>query len=179
MVSARDEADALLTPPGSLGRLDNTLDRVTAAVLKGVTSTKLVCVAADHPVAQLGVTAFSQSVTGEVARAAIAGQSLGTATAKAMGFECEVVDAGVLGGPLAGATVVDGVGQPGNLASAPAMPIADAHRLIACGREIGAESGPGKLICLGEIGMGNTTVATALACELLGATLPWWSGNVK
>ncbi len=168
VVSARDEADALLTPPGSLGRLDDTLDRVTAVVPTGVESAELVCVATDHPVAKLGVTAFSQSVTGEVTRAAIAGQSLGAATASAMGFGCEVVDAGVLGGPLDGAKVVQGVEQPGDLVSGPAMSIADAHRLIACGREIGAESGSGKLICLGEIGMGNTTVAAALACALLG-----------
>lgn len=46
---------------------------------------------------------------------------------------------------------------------------ADVVRLVAAGRRLGSETGEVGLIALGEVGIGNTTVAAALACGLLGA----------
>ena len=51
VVAAHDDADQLLTPPGSLGLLDQTLDRVEAAGGTEITGGTLVLVGADHPVA--------------------------------------------------------------------------------------------------------------------------------
>ena len=47
------------------------------------------------------------------------------------------------------------------------MTLADAAALVAAGREIGTEAAASGLVCLGEVGVGNTTVAAALACALL------------
>ncbi|MEX5720374.1 5,6-dimethylbenzimidazole synthase, partial [Geodermatophilus maliterrae] len=77
VVGARDEADRLLTPPGSLGLLDRAVDRVVALGRGEVTGGTLVLAAADHPVAALGVSAYEVRVTRDVARAALAGVSVG------------------------------------------------------------------------------------------------------
>ncbi|WP_228001323.1 5,6-dimethylbenzimidazole synthase [Nocardia australiensis] len=155
VVGARDEADALLTPLGSLGLLDRYVDRVQAARagLDPVGDGCLLLVAGRHPVARLGVSAFDASVTEDVLDAATAGQSVGAVAAHAAGLSFEVVDAG---------------GSSGDLLHRDALTVADAMALLARGRSlgerIGAEHG---LLALGEVGVGNTTVAAALAACLL------------
>jgi len=60
VVGARDGADSILSPPGSLGRLDQVVDRVIACCGSEVDSGTLVLVGGDHPVADLGVTAYAR-----------------------------------------------------------------------------------------------------------------------
>jgi nicotinate-nucleotide--dimethylbenzimidazole phosphoribosyltransferase len=169
VVAARDEADRLLTPPGSLGVLDRAVDRVVALGGGGVTGGSLVLVAADHPVAAHGVSAYDARVSRDLVRAAVAGTSMGATAARLAGLEPLVVDAGVVGQPVPGATVVRPADPRGDLVDRPAMTPADARRLLDAGRAVGRERAPAGLVALGEIGVGNTTVAAALACGLLGA----------
>jgi nicotinate-nucleotide--dimethylbenzimidazole phosphoribosyltransferase len=166
VVAATDEADRLLTPPESLGVLDRAVNRVLAAGAQPAAGT-LVLAAADHPVAELGVSAFPAGTTAEVLRAAAQGQSLGAATALTAGLEVVVVDAGVTGGPFRGAVVAHPRDPRGNLRDADALSPADVERLLAAGQRLG-ENLTG-LVVLGEIGIGNTTVAAALACALTGS----------
>ncbi|MGY5890286.1 5,6-dimethylbenzimidazole synthase [Geodermatophilus arenarius] len=166
VVGARDEADRLLTPPGSLGVLDRAVDRVVALGRGDVAGGTLVLAAADHPVAALGVSAYGGHVTRDVVRAALAGTSVGATAAAAAGLGTVVVDAGVDGDPLPAARAARPAGPRGDLAAAPALTAADVERLLAAGRELGARDG---LLALGEVGVGNTTVAAALAAGLLGA----------
>lgn len=49
---------------------------------------------ADHPVGRLGVTAYPAGTTREVMLAAVAGEALGVASARAAGLDVIVVDAG-------------------------------------------------------------------------------------
>jgi nicotinate-nucleotide--dimethylbenzimidazole phosphoribosyltransferase len=49
------------------------------------------------------------------------------------------------------------------------MSTGDTERLVEAGRRLGLQEGAAGLVALGEIGVGNTTVAAALACGLLGA----------
>ncbi|MBM7806549.1 nicotinate-nucleotide--dimethylbenzimidazole phosphoribosyltransferase [Geodermatophilus bullaregiensis] len=167
VVGARDEADRLLTPPGSLGVLDRAVDRVVALGRGEVTGGTLVLAAADHPVAALGVSAYEVRVTRDVARAALAGVSVGATAAAAAGLATVVVDAGVAGDPLPGAVDARPAGPRGDLAASPALTGDDVTRLLAAGRALGAAH-PG-LVALGEVGVGNTTVAAALAAGLLAA----------
>ena len=165
LVGATDEADRLLTPPESLGVLDRVLNRILAAGPAPVGGT-LVLAAADHPVAELGVSAFPVSNTAEVFRAAVAGQSLGAAGALTAGLGVVAFDAGVLGGPFVDVPSERPRDPRGNLRDADAMSIADAERLLVAGRRIGS-AGEG-LVVLGEVGIGNTTIASALASALTG-----------
>jgi nicotinate-nucleotide--dimethylbenzimidazole phosphoribosyltransferase len=169
VVGARDAADRLLTPPGSLGVLDRALDRVAALDHPASGSGVLVLAAADHPVAASGVSAYDPGVTADVVRAAVAGSSLGATAARAAGLDHVVVDAGVSGGSVTGAIPLLPRDPRGDLATAPAMSRADAERLVEAGRELGRDAGARGIVALGEVGVGNTTVAAALGCALLDA----------
>ena len=167
VVAAHDDADQLLTPPGSLGLLDQTLDRVEAAGGTEITGGTLVLVGADHPVAHLDVTAFEASVTHDVMAASVAGTGLGVSTATAAGLSHLVVDAGVAQ-PVQGARSVRIRGERGDLRHTDAMTPAQVEALLRDGQALGAEASHDGLVCLGEVGVGNTTIATALACAMTG-----------
>ena len=171
VVRARDDADLLLTPPGSLGVLDRALDRVVALGRGDVDAGALLLAAADHPVAALGVSAYDTTVTRDVAVAAVAGAALGVTAASAAGLDVAVVDAGVDGDPVPGALHSRPDGPRGDLVSAPALSPGDVGALLAVGRRLGRQLGEKGLLALGEVGVGNTTVASALASALLRADL--------
>lgn len=169
VVAARDEADRLLSTPRSLGVLDAAVDRLeTHGVDAG--GGLLVIAAADHPVAALGVSAYPVTVTREVLLAAVAGEALGAVAAAGAGMEVCVVDAGVAGGPVPGALDLRATGQRGDLVHADAMDPATANWLVEAGRDLGERIGRRRVVALGEVGVGNTTVAAALAAALLAST---------
>jgi nicotinate-nucleotide--dimethylbenzimidazole phosphoribosyltransferase len=153
VVQARDEADELLTPLGSLGALDRVVDRIVALGRSSVRGGSLVLVGGRHPVADLGVSAFPASVTDDVLDAARAGQALGAVAAITAGLAVEVVDAGW---------------GTGNLQDTDALGGDVVDELVREGTEIGRKVGDRGLVALGEVGIGNTTVAAALAAVLLG-----------
>lgn len=167
LVRATDAADELLSPPESLGVLDRALNRVLAVGAQDVTGGTLVLAGADHPVTGLGVSAFPAATTHDVLAATVAGTSLGAATAKGAGLAVVGVDAGVARA-VSGSYDARPAGERGDLASSDAMTLADVEALVAAGREIGTEVAASGLVCLGEVGVGNTTVAAALVCALLG-----------
>jgi nicotinate-nucleotide--dimethylbenzimidazole phosphoribosyltransferase len=152
VVAARDEADQLLTPPGSLGVLDRAVDRAVALGRSGLSDGVLVLAGASHAVAALGVSAFASSVTDDVLAAAQKGEALGTVAAAAAGLRSVVIDCGA---------------STGDLLHADALTASEVGALIARGREVGAREGAAGLVALGEVGIGNTTVAAALAAALL------------
>lgn len=168
VVAARDLADTLLTPPGSLGKLDQALDRVVAAAGTGIAGATLVMVGADHPVTSHGISAYEPGVTHEVMLAALAGQAVGAVAALSAGMAVTVVDAGVGGGSVEGAIQARPQDPQGDLVQERAISPEDVARLVAHGRRIGADAARHGIVCLGEVGVGNTTVASALACALTG-----------
>ncbi|MBW3640376.1 MAG: 5,6-dimethylbenzimidazole synthase [Actinobacteria bacterium] len=155
VVGARDDADTLLTALGSLGVLDRALDRATALGLAGLDTGTLVLAAGRHRVTDLAVSAFAAGVTDDVLDAARAGQALGVVAARAAGLDVQVVDAG---------------SSTGNLRDEDALAANAVEVLLARGQEIGAQAARRGLVALGEVGVGNTTVAAALAASLLGCT---------
>jgi len=167
VVDARDQADRLLTPPGSLGVLDRAVDRAVALGRAELTGGVLLLAAADHPVADRGVSAYPVSTTRDVVTAAVAGSALGATAARSAGLDVVVVDAGVQGTPVPGAVALRPAGPRGDLVDAPALLPADVATLLAGGRRLGAEHGRSGLVALGEVGVANTTVAAALAGALL------------
>jgi nicotinate-nucleotide--dimethylbenzimidazole phosphoribosyltransferase len=152
VVGARDEADTLLAVPGSLGVLDRALDRLVALGHGGLTGGTLVLAVGRHPVAELGVSAYAPQVTDDLLDAARAGRALGTVAARTAGLSVRVVDAGT---------------STGNLRDTDPQAPDAVRALLRRGRELGAELAPHGLVALGEIGIGNTTVAAALTASLL------------
>lgn len=155
VVSARDSGDRLLTAPGSLGVLDTMVNRVLALGHAGLTGGTLALVFAQHPVTALGISAYPASVTTDVLAATLAGESLGAVTAAATGLAIRSV--------WASARSVQG-----DLVRTDALTPADTARLLAEGSELGRSLAAEGLVCLGEVAVGNTTVAAALAGVLLG-----------
>jgi nicotinate-nucleotide--dimethylbenzimidazole phosphoribosyltransferase len=168
VVRARDEADQLLTPLGSLGLLDRLLDKICALRRPELEAGTLVLIGADHPVLRHGVSAYPASVTSEVMEAAISGDAAGAVAARSAGLRLQVVDAGVGPHPVTGAVDLRPSGARGDLVGTNAMSAADVRVLLDRGQEIGRAAGQRGVVALGEVGVGNTTVAAALAAALLG-----------
>lgn len=156
VVHARDESDTLLTPPGSLGVLDRAIDRVVALGHADLVHGTLIMVAGDHPVADLGVSAFQRHVTADVVAAAQAGEAVGVVAARAAGLSVVIVDAGASGG---------------DLLHSDALSLDDVDRLLAGGVSTGVAAARKGLVVTGEVGIGNTTVASALCAALLGLSV--------
>jgi nicotinate-nucleotide--dimethylbenzimidazole phosphoribosyltransferase len=159
VVRGRDSGDDLLAVPDALGVLDATVNRVLALAAPAPAAGTLVIAAADHPVTRHGVSAYPPRVTADVYEATVKGVSLGATTARQAGLACEAVYARA-GGPQ------------GDLVSSDALTEADVDALLAQGialgeRLAGSATAGRRLISLGEVGIGNTTVAAALACALL------------
>jgi nicotinate-nucleotide--dimethylbenzimidazole phosphoribosyltransferase len=155
VVAGRDSGDDLLAVPGSLGVLDAVVNRVLALRGQPPAGGTLLIAAADHPVTRYGVSAYPSHVTTDVYEATLKGVSLGATTARQCGLATEAVYARP-------------AGPQGDLAESDALRHQDVieirHQGVAIGTRLAAEAG---LVCLGEVGIGNTTVATALACALL------------
>ena len=171
----------LTMPPGSLGRLLD-LGRQLAAIQRTdrpVGHPALVAVfAADHGIAEAGVSAYPQSVTGQMVANYLAGGAAVNVLARRAGAEVRVVDLGVrhLPGGVAGHPAL--ISRPiragtSNFLEGPAMTRDEAFRALAVGLEL-ADRWAGdegfRVIAPGEMGIGNTTTASALAAALAGAT---------
>ena len=155
VVAGRDTGDDLLTVPDSLGVLDATVNRVLALSPVPPARGTLVVAAADHPVTRHGVSAYQPSVTADVFDATTRGVSLGATVARQAGLDVEARYARL-------------AGPGGDLVDADAMTVEDACSLVDHGRVLGRRLAGRGLVCLGEVGIGNTTVAVALSCALLG-----------
>jgi nicotinate-nucleotide--dimethylbenzimidazole phosphoribosyltransferase len=172
--AARAELDRKTKPRGSLGRLE-ALAASLAAIARSTAPEPLraaiVVASADHGVAAEGVSAYPQEVTRQMLANFASGGAAISVLAREVGAELHVVDAGVVE-PYAHAAVRSLRLGPGtaNAALGPAMSCADASEALAHGAALARElvvSGA-NVIALGDMGIGNTTSASALACALLG-----------
>jgi nicotinate-nucleotide--dimethylbenzimidazole phosphoribosyltransferase len=178
--SARAEALArqgtLTKPPGSLGRLEEL--SVWVAACQGVCPpqqferARVVVFAGDHGVTASGVSAFPAEVTGQMVANFAAGGAAINALAEVAGAGVRVVDIAVDGEPPTPAIGAHKVRRgSGNIAVEDALTRDEALAAIAAGRAIADEevdSGADLLIA-GEMGIGNTTVATTLLAALTGS----------
>jgi nicotinate-nucleotide--dimethylbenzimidazole phosphoribosyltransferase len=149
---AAQRQGTLTKPPGSLGRLESLAERVCAIqrTLSPSTTKRAVAVfAADHGVTTEGVSAYPATVTAQMVANFAAGGAAICALAKAAGASLAVVDVGVGAGTR-------------NFAREPAMTREETRRAI----ERGIATAQGldvDMLGLGEMGIGNTTSAAALA----------------
>jgi nicotinate-nucleotide--dimethylbenzimidazole phosphoribosyltransferase len=170
----RATLDAKTKPRGSLGRLEELAIRV--ATIRGTPTpgrlrAVIVLAAADHGVAVRGVSAYPQEVTAQMLANFAAGGAAICVLAKLAAAELRVFDLGVRA-PSADPRIRDLRIAPGtaDLAAGPAMSLGQAEAAIAAGRAAAAEldrEGFG-MVGLGEMGIGNTTSASALTAALLG-----------
>ena len=172
--AARARQERLTKPPGALGELEALAVRL--AGLQGrarpaVDPVWITVFAADHGVAAQGVSAFPQAVTGEMVRNFARGGAAISVLARTLGAELRVVQLGVVNdpGPLPGVRRLALGPGTADFTRGPAMDGAQLAAALAAGREAVAEARAGGawLFVGGEMGIGNTTAAAALACALL------------
>ncbi|WP_339475127.1 nicotinate-nucleotide--dimethylbenzimidazole phosphoribosyltransferase [Pseudomonas sp. RL_5y_Pfl2_73] len=164
----------LTKPAGSLGRLESVA--VQLAGLQGQVKPSLdqlwiAIFAGDHGVVAEGVSAYPQEVTGQMLLNFVSGGAAISVLARQLGASLEVVDLG---------TVTPSLDLPGvrhlnlgpgtaNFAQGPAMTVSQGEQALHAGRDSVARAVAAgtHLFIGGEMGIGNTTAASALACALL------------
>ena len=169
--------DEKTKPPGSLGRLESLacqLAAIRGALPAGPLSPAIVVAVADHGVVAEGVSPYPQAVTAQMLANFANGGAAVSLLARQAGARLVVVDAGVLDPPSIDgirSAVVDGVRGTANLAAGPAMSPEVAVGLIERGITLARElAGDGiELTGVGDMGIGNTTAASALCAALLPA----------
>ena len=186
MALAADRLDHLTKPKGSLGRLE-TLAIQLAGIrgrLAGVERSAIVVFAADHGVVAQGVSAYPSAVTREMVANYAAGGAAINVLARASESALIVVDVGIAGAALDAVPAAD-TGDHGRAAQVlarrirpgsrdfsvePALTRDETLAAIDAGRrtidELVADGVD--VVGVGEMGIGNTTSASALVAALVG-----------
>lgn len=155
----------LTKPAGSLGRLEWLVEWLAAWQGKAppTVSRPLVCVfAGSHGVVERGVSAYPAEVNRQMLENFAAGGAAINQICAAYGLGFKVFDL-ALDMPT------------GDITCAPAMGERDTVATMAFGME--AIAGGTDLLCLGEMGIGNTTAAAAIYAALYGGPAEGWVGR--
>lgn len=174
IAKATERQQQLTKPAGSLGRLESvavqlaglqgqlkpTLDQVWIAIFAG-----------DHGVVAEGVSAYPQEVTGQMLLNFVSGGAAISVLARQLGAQLEVVDLGTVNPTLnlPGVRHLNIGAGTANFAQGAAMTQAQGESALQAGRDsvLRAKAAGTQLFIGGEMGIGNTTAASALACALL------------
>lgn len=165
--------DRLTKPQGSLGRLEGIAIQLAARQRTGRPSLDRVAVivfAADHGIAAEGVSAFPSEVTRQMLANYVGGGAAISVLARNLGASLTVVDVGTIGGREPAGVVVERIANgTRNFAGEAAMTPGECARALAAGaRAVDAIAPAAQLLVLGEMGIGNTTSASAVATAMLG-----------
>jgi nicotinate-nucleotide--dimethylbenzimidazole phosphoribosyltransferase len=172
--AAERHLDSLTKPAGSLGRLEEIALRL--ALLRGgapeVRHPVIFTFAADHGVAAEGVSAYPQVVTAQMVENFLRGGAAVNVLARQAGARLVVADFGVAAPLERSERLVACPIGPGtaNIAAGPAMTREQAVRAIETGAALAQQAldAGADLLATGEMGIGNTTVASAIAVALTG-----------
>jgi nicotinate-nucleotide--dimethylbenzimidazole phosphoribosyltransferase len=162
-ITAAREAQ-LLKPPGALGRLEDItswLSGWTGRSPPVITRPLIGVFASDHGIAARGVSAYPQEVTRQMIDAIASGGAAISILAQEAGAGLKVFDLAV--------------GKPTpDIVEADAMTPQECVATMAYGMEILAAGTD--LLVLGEVGIGNTSIAAAIALALYGGSAGLWTG---
>ncbi|MBV9557683.1 MAG: nicotinate-nucleotide--dimethylbenzimidazole phosphoribosyltransferase [Pseudolabrys sp.] len=171
--AARARQSQLTKPTGALGRLEDL-----AIELAGLQHTDrpraarvpITVFAGDHGIAAQGVSAYPQEVTIAMLANFASGGAAISVLARELGSTLEVIDAGTLArAPIAGVIVDKPRGGTRDFSKEPALLGGELAHAFDCGRHavLRAAGATPDLVILGEMGIGNTTAAAAVAAALL------------
>ncbi|UXI66540.1 nicotinate-nucleotide--dimethylbenzimidazole phosphoribosyltransferase [Tahibacter amnicola] len=186
-ISSRDAAaarqDDLTKPRGALGGLEALaiqLAGLQARPCPAIDRVHITVFAADHGIASAGVSAYPQVVTGEMVRNFASGGAAISVLARQLAATLDVVNLGTVNDPgeIAGVRRAIIAPSTANFLDQAAMSDDQLVRALDEGAQAvrRAQSAGSELFIGGEMGIGNTTAATALACVLLEAGPPEITG---
>src|SRR5699024_7881382 len=166
--------DTLTKPIGSLGRLEMLaiiLAEMTRQRFPIVTPPAAIVFAADHGITVEGVSAFPKEVTGQMVLNFLEGGAAMNVFCRQIGASMSIVDVGVAEDITHDQLISRKVNQgTKNFLQEEAMTEAEVFKALTIGREEAAtQIGNGaKTLIVGEVGIGNTTSASALLAAITG-----------
>ncbi len=163
--SAEARQAVLTKPAGSLGRLEEIAEWLAAWQGGGAPRAEriqIIVFAANHGIAARGVSAYPSEVTAQMVANFAAGGAAINQLSDWLGASLTVI-------PLALETPTGDVTQEAAM---------EEDACLAAWREgMKALDESADLVCLGEMGIGNTTIAAALSAALFGGTGADWAGR--
>ena len=172
--AAAERQQQLTKPAGSLGQLEAVA--IQLAGLQGQLKPRvdhlwIAIFAGDHGVVAEGVSAYPQAVTGQMLHNFVNGGAAISVLARQLGAQLDVVDLGTVSPMLnlAGVRHVQLGAGTANFANGPAMTDAQGLKALQAGRDSVLRAGEQgcQLFIGGEMGIGNTASASAVASALL------------
>ena len=154
----------LTKPPGSLGRLEDIAEWLAGwqgRAQPKVERPRVAVFAGTHGVAARGVSAYPPEVTGQMVQNFLGGGAAINQLAGAIDADLRIYE-------------LDIAHPTDDFTQGPAMNEARTANAMAYGM-MAAEPGI-DVLCLGEMGIGNTTVASTLCAALFGGTGADWAG---
>ncbi len=171
--AARSRQATLTKPPGSLGRLEELsiqLAAITGQSPPRAERKAVIVMAGDHGVAEEGVSAYPAEVTAQMVMNFLSRGAAINVLARQAGARVVVVDVGVAAELPNQSGLISRKIAPGtnNMRLGPAMTVGQTRQAIAVGREVvEREIASGlDVVATGEMGIGNTTAASAIVAVL-------------
>lgn len=174
-IAARDHLDRLVKPSGSLGALEPLIERWAAVTgappPASIHAGALVCVA-DHGHLEHGTSLFDGPVSAQVAAAAARGETAVGVLADRGGHLLLVADVGLRGETPPGVSACKVAEGSADMTAREALSAGEVDRAVETGGRLATQLIDQGIDCLalGEIGIGNSATAAALACALTGAS---------
>lgn len=170
---AKARLNRLTKPLGSLGRLEELAARmvcISEQEVPSCTNKTVYVFAADHGVTEEGVSAYPKAVTQQMVRNFLAGGAAINVLAQCAGAEVVVVDVGVDADLNPHSRLTQKKVRRGtrNMALGLAMSEPEVNAALDVGRTLACADQFQKsdLIAVGEMGIGSTTAAAAIAAAL-------------
>jgi nicotinate-nucleotide--dimethylbenzimidazole phosphoribosyltransferase len=172
---AADWQRHLTKPEGSLGRLEEVANRcfsIFGGLPFSVSKARVVVFAGDHGVCAEGVNPYPQAVTAQMVLNFLNGGAAINCLARTCGIELKIVDVGVIGPLPASAELINRNVAHGtaNFCAGPAMTRDETLAALCVGIDMAndAVADGCTLLGFGEMGIGNTTPASAITAILTG-----------
>ncbi len=173
VAQAEARQNALTKPRGSLGVLERIAIQLAACQERdcpGVALARIILFAGDHGITAQGVSAYPSAVTVQMLDNFARGGAAISVLARELGAPLEVIDVGTLAATEIAGVITD---KPccgtRDFSREPAMTTEEMRFALAAGRRaVQRAAGQGAdLLIFGEMGIGNTTSAAAVAAALL------------
>ncbi len=183
-VKAQKHLDSLTKPLGSLGQLEAVAAQYVAwreEEVPTITGKVVYVFAGDHGITDEGVSAYPREVTPQMVHNFLNGGAAINALARQTNSDIVVVDVGVDFDFQGVAGLLHRKVRRGtrNFAREAAMTAAELNAALQVGIDLATEAkAQGRsLIALGEMGIGNTSAATAITAALTGKPVPELTGR--
>ena len=179
--AVQQRIDRQTKPTGSLGRLESLalqLALIQQRERPRLEAPQLVVFAADHGIAARGVSAYPSEVTAQMVLNFLAGGAAVSVLARQHGLALTVVDCGVRHAfaPHTQLVVMKTAQGSADVVTQAAMTAAQCEAAIGHGREV-LRALPGNALLLGEMGIGNTSIAALLMQRLTSLPLAQCTGR--